>query len=197
MHRLICLPISSYFQPDLFSSNYSLLPNLCFFPPFGGVLPITEGPHSLQQAPSPLSFWWTGLIVVKHHCCCGIDSIWFLNWSLSCTSPSRLTGWMAYFLGANVYLPSDLTICCDLATQVNEIFFFFPSLSLSSFSLLRELPWLRPLLFRHQPLGNDEVYGEIDGCAWCFSPSMLSIILCNTLIQSVHCGPWIETKKNL
>lgn len=93
------------------------------------MLPITEEPHSLQQAPSPLSFWWTGLIVVKHRCCCGIDSIWFFNWSLSCTSPSRLTGWMAYFPGANVYLPSDLTICCDLATQVNVIFSSPPPLS--------------------------------------------------------------------
>lgn len=141
---LVCQLVPAFSMVYFLPITHTCLISALWLPPVWRVLPIAAGPHSSLRVPSPSSCWWAGLIVVKH--CCLTDSIWFFNWSFSCSSPERLTGWIAYFPGSHVYLPLDLTICCDLATQVNAFFFFFFffSLLLLSFSLLQELPCLGP-----------------------------------------------------
>lgn len=65
--------------------------------------------------------------------------------SFICTSPWKLTGQIACFPGLNVYLPSDLTICCDLEAQVKCI--FSTSFSCSAFCRYCRVSVLS--LFRH------------------------------------------------
>lgn len=120
---LVCQLVPAFSMVYFLPITHTCLISALWLPPVWRVLPIAAGPHSSLRVPSPSSCWWAGLIVVKH--CCLTDSIWFFNWSFSCSSPERLTGWIAYFPGSHVYLPLDLTICCDLATQVNAFFFFF------------------------------------------------------------------------
>lgn len=165
---LVCQLVPAFSMVYFLPITHTCLISALWLPPVWRVLPIAAGPHSSLRVPSPSSCWWAGLIVVKH--CCLTDSIWFFNWSFSCSSPERLTGWIAYFPGSHVYLPLDLTICCDLATQVNAFFFFFfffPSYFFLSASCRNYHVLVLPL-FRHQPLGSDNVYIEIDGCAWWF-----------------------------
>ena len=87
-------------------------------------------------------------------------------WSFICTSPWKLTGQIACFPGLNVYLPSDLTICCDLEAQVKCVF----STSFSCSASCRHCHVSVLSLFRHHLLGTDGVDTEVDGWAWCFFP---------------------------
>ena len=111
-------------------------------------------------------------------------------WSFICTSPWKLTGQIACFPGLNVYLPSDLTICCDLEAQVKCIF----STSFSCSAFCRYAMSLSSH-FSDIISGTDGVDIEIDGCARCFSPSVLPVILCIAQIWFVHWGLHVKQAK--
>lgn len=125
----------TYFLP---TTHTCLLSALCL-PPVSGVFPVAAGPHSSLRVPSP-----SVLLMGRLDCCqtpLPYRLYLVLQLILQLQQPLKADRMNCLLPGSNVYLPLDLTICCDLATQVNAIFsFFFFFLLLLSLSLLQELP---------------------------------------------------------
>lgn len=124
----------TYFLP---TTQTCLIPALCL-PPVLGVFPVAAGPHSSLRVPSP-----SVLLMGRLDCCQTLlpyRLYLVLQLILQLQQPLKADRMNCLLPGSNVYLPLDLTICCDLATQVNAIFSFFFFLLLLSLSLLQEFP---------------------------------------------------------
>lgn len=111
-------------------------------------------------------------------------------WSFICTSPWKLTGQIACFPGRNVYLPSGLTICCDLEAQVSAFFQLLSAAQPSAGIAVSLSSHFSDIIS-----GTDGVDIEIDECAWRLSPSVLPVTLCIAQSWLVHGGLHVKQVK--
>lgn len=151
----------AYFLPI----THTCLISALWLPPVWGVLPVAAGPHSSLQVPSP-----------SHP---SDGQAWLLSntaalQSLSGSSTDPSTAQTLKADRMNCLRPR---LWCLFPFRSHHllwfgnsgkcVLFFFSSYFFLSASCRNYHVSILPF-FRHQPLGNDDVYIEIDGCAWCF-----------------------------